>query len=245
MNLIEVYHDTVSKTKTEKNIFTTKHNISLNISEKKNYNKDCKIFVINEDCIQIAIDSINSQNYPLLLNLADDKIPGGCVHSGSRTQEEHIFRVSNLWKFIGDYKYNLKSWEKFYPLKNSDCLYSKNVSLIKDGKYSDFPERYISILTMPAINQPKLENGKFNQSDFLLMKQKIQTIFKVAIYYNHNCLILGALGCGVWLCPNKEVAEIFKEEIENFKGYFDYIIFAIKSSSDSNYSVFKQILTPS
>ena len=247
MNLIEVYHDTVNKTKNLKTeILTDKYNLErLSNVKSSNQNRKGKVYILNEDCIQTTIDLIRSRNFPALLNLADNRTPGGCVHAGSRTQEECIFRTTDLWRHIGDYEYNLNDMEKYYPLKGSDCLYSSNVSIVKNKDLKNIKHLTTSVITMPGINQPSLINGKFNEKDRKFMEEKIETIFKVAIYNNHNSIVLGALGCGVWLCPKEEVIEIFNKYISIYKKEFDYIVFAIKSDhndSNSNYNIFKKLI---
>ena len=70
---------------------------SLKLSFDKNfkYNKKYKksnIKIFNMDTIKFSV--LHCHN-PLVLNLADNNRPGGCVDSGSRAQEESLFRRTN------------------------------------------------------------------------------------------------------------------------------------------------------
>jgi hypothetical protein len=40
-------------------------------------------------------------------------------------------------------------------------------------------------------------------------------------------LVLGALGCGVWGCPVKHVAEVFGDVVREYDGVFESITFAV------------------
>ena len=64
--------------------------------------------VQNEDCLTASKRLLDAGMNPVVLNLADILVPGGCVESGSGAQEESIFRRSNITKTLTS---------DFYPSK--------------------------------------------------------------------------------------------------------------------------------
>lgn len=179
-----------------------------------------KVRVLNSDTIDAAKIYHDFNKNPLVLNMADDCFPGGAVEFGSGAQEESIFRRSNYFLTL-----NLETG--FYPLKNTDCIYSPKVTFFKtsNGKYCK--PYNLSLIACPGIKKPKLENDKLNDTDKELLKNKIRTLFKIAIKHNHHTLILGALGCGAFKNPPEDVANSFIEVIKEFDNVFEEIVFAI------------------
>lgn len=101
------------------------------------------------------------------------------------------------------------------------------------------------------------------------MKEKIRTALRIAVYYNHPDIVLGAFGCSPYYRnPVKEVALMWKEilfsETSEFRGHFQNVVFAIeahdggsssssssskgksssKSSSKSDADVFREVFDP-
>ncbi len=85
-------------------------------------------------------------------------------------------------------------------------------------------------------------------------RRKIDTIFKIAIQngmfrhlcpiafhltliIGHDCLVLGAFGCGAYCNPANHIARLFKEAIATYRHAFTIIAFAIidaKTSTNPN-----------
>jgi uncharacterized protein (TIGR02452 family) len=242
---IKTFKDTVEYTEKyfntcEKSI---KHSNISNINyEKCNTFEETDITVLNEDTIDVYLKYINYS--PVLLNLADPSIPGGCVNTGASAQEENIFRRTNYYKTLE---------MKFYPLLNNELVYSPSVKLFKTSEETGYKlikkPVNISIIACPSVRHPELisDFSDFkHRSDKLLQYRKICMIFKTAIIHNHNVIILSALGCGAFKCPSEIVAKLFKKAINKYKKYFKSIVFAIKQPVDNlsknNYEIFKKIL---
>jgi len=108
------------------------------------------------------------------------------------------------------------------------------------------------MIAVAGMNSPKLvnENGEARIAPELVegVKNKIRTIFCIAVDQGQTNLVLGALGCGAFHNPPKHVAELFAEVLceREFHNAFNKICFAIKqdhnSRGDSNYAAFKAIL---
>ncbi len=199
------------------------------------------ILVDNIDSFDMAI-KIGSTDTPILvLNLASETTSGGGVKRGARAQEEDLYRKSNYYEANN---------QNLYPMSYTQVIYSPIVNIIKNSKYQLLEKSFVvSCLAVAAIRKPllaTLANGNTtyaNTSDQIIMQEKINMIFKTAIKHGHTDLVLGALGCGVYGNPNKEVANMFKKSIDIYGKYFRRIGFAVLSSeNNTNYEVFRNII---
>lgn len=200
-----------------------------------------KILVENVDSFDLARTMENGTGKIMVLNLASHMKSGGGVENGAQAQEEDLYRKSNYFEANTPY---------FYPLKMNEMVYSPLVYIIKNSSYHLLEDPYpVSCLAVAAIKSPQLKilpNGKetyLNQTDALIMQNKIDMIFKVAIKHDHKQLVLGALGCGVFYNPPEEVALMFKKSLAKYSHYFTRIGFAILSGPKNlNFEIFKNIL---
>ena len=206
--------------------------------------------VINADCLETSEILLKLGYNPCVLNLASRQNPGGGVLTGSGAQEENIFRRSNLFLSLYQFasyanEYGLKKHEKSYPLnRDTGGIYSADITVFRGSEkngYCLLGKPYtISIVTVPAINSPDLteKKGKFFIVDNLVepAKEKIRTILRIAGKYKHDCLVLGAFGCGAYANPPNHMAELFKEVFfeEEFIAKFRFIVFAIFEDHNSN-----------
>ena len=199
-------------------------NYSPNITciKEKCDKKHVKLF--KKDTLEVALGLKN----PLVLILADNCTPGGCVDSGNGMQEESLFRRTGLFKHM---------LPEFYPILNDECLYIPSVPVIFHSEEFDYkkiiPIKYMSFIACPGI---KHIGQTFTKNEQEILINKIKLIFKTAKKYNHSEIVLGALGCGVWNNPPKEVAIIFKKVIEQETNLNIY--FAILGK---NYNIFNDI----
>lgn len=179
---------------------------------------------------------------PIILNFASKILPGGGVTKGAISQEEDIFRRTNLFQTLNN------DFVK-YPLKS--IVYSHNVYVAKDVNYAFLKEPFsLACVSAAALRWPKITNidGKeyfSNKKDEEYIRNSIETIFKIAILYNHDSIILGAWGCGAYEGPRDTIALIFKENIQKYRMYFRRIGFAILIRNErdrENYNIFKKYL---
>ena len=172
---------------------------------------------------------------PLVLNLADDFFPGGYVSEGSEAQEESLFRRTNYYQTLK---------KEMYPIKNDECIYSPNVSLLKKNEYENWSLydnnnkhefKKLDFIACPGIKYPEtiIKQGieYLNDHDVQLLKIKIRLIIQCALTYHHNVIIFGALGCGPWLNPIHHVATIFQEVLKEYDGTILTFVFAILTTN--------------
>jgi len=191
------------------------------------------IHVLQMDTADAAMDLVRKGYRPLLLNMSNHQTAGGCVKSGSSAQEENLFRRSNYFKSL---------LQDYYPLEGTDVVFSPEICFFKDNEechYQDLPSGcMVDCIACPAIRNPQIEQDpqtgyyRFaNPSDRELMKEKARMIFKTGYLYGHDVLVLSAHGCGAWGGPTHDIAQIYRDVIEEYQGCFRAIIFAILGSA--------------
>jgi uncharacterized protein (TIGR02452 family) len=203
--------------------------------------------VLNSDSVSCLIDEDHFAGKICILNMASAKNAGGGVARGTKSQEEDLFRCSNL---------HLTLDQKEYPLGEDEAFYSEDVMFIKDSEYKRLKIPVIcDVVTIPAVNLnknsyydenlkewiSKVEDKPLEYEDTML--NKIRLMLTLAIENHCDTIILGAWGCGVFKNHPKEVAEFFKKVLneENYGVKFERIVFAViddKNSVDSNYDIF-------
>lgn len=212
------------------------------------------IEVKNMDTFDLAKEMLDNGFNPLVLNLASDIKPGGGWKNNKTAQEESLFFRSTYALSLDNelIKQFMKITrnDNFYPLEWYEEIYSPDIYVFKDSEYSKMKPKdyyYVNCLAAVGLRNPKyLSNGKLkNEEDHNKLKEKIKGIFKIAKLKNHDCLVLGALGCGVFNNDPIHVSNLFKEVIEEYECDRDFkIVFAVKCGRDkTNYNVFLNNLT--
>ncbi len=209
-----------------------------------------RISVINADCLESA-NLLQQLGYnPIVLNMANDTIPGGGVAEGAGAQEENIFRRSNLYVSLYQFsnkalKFDIPMHEKWqYPMKKrTGGIYSPNVTVFRGSENNGYcllikPYK-IAFVSVAAIFQPKVgrdERGFYLvESEAEITKEKMRTIMRIAIFNHHDSIVLSAFGCGAFCNPPNHIAELFKEVFEEleFKNKMKAIVFAIFDDHNS------------
>lgn len=210
----------------------------------KTSNHKTKFMVIEADCIETAELLKNAGYNVCMLNMANRQNPGGGVLKGAGAQEENIFRRSNLFQSLYQFadfadEYGIKRDTKNnYPLdRNTGSIYSKRVFIVRGSEKNGYcflkNPFELSIVSVPAINEPELEYREkkyYIADDFIEpTKEKIRTILRICGEFNHDCLVLSAFGCGAFRNPPHHIARLFNEVFHEteFKDRFRLVVFAI------------------
>lgn len=219
-----------------------------------------EIAAINSDCLEFARRVVAVDDNVSVLNMASRQNPGGGVFSGAGAQEEYLFRCTDYYRSLFQYgsfslSYGISSSLKQYPLdRNFGGCFSPDVTVFRSSEENGYrllrhPWK-VNIIAVPGMNRPKLiyQNGEWRIDDHLVecVKNKIRTIFRIAVLHGQQTLILGALGCGAFANPPKHIAELFKEVLNEyeFNHVFRRIFFVIKEDYNShgrNFKPFKDI----
>ncbi|KAI0802278.1 hypothetical protein GGR55DRAFT_452675 [Xylaria sp. FL0064] len=201
------------------------------------------------------------------LNLASDKNPGGGWLSGAMAQEEALCYRSSL---------ALSLHKPYYPWSPTTAVYTPDVVIVRSsmgaGHRLLVPQTpvaqlpVVSIISVAAIRRPAVRTApatpgpdshnphdsrqlqtRFKYpADRQLTKDKMRLTLRIAAREKHELLVLGALGCGAFRNPPREIAECWAEvldEVEFRGGWWREIWFAVlDTKNEGNFSIFDRVL---
>lgn len=222
--------------------------------------------VVNSDCLDACVRLIKKGYNPAVLNMASGSNPGGGVLNGAGAQEETIFRRTNIFRSLYQFTDRLEMYPWFthyihrrpererYPLdRNYGGIYTPFAMLFREGENAGYrlmekPE-IMSFISVAGINRPQLRDAMHLADSMVgVTKDKIRTILRIGLLHNHDCLVLGALGCGAFRNPPAHIARLFHEVFNEteFKNKYRHICFAIlddhnahlKHNPEGNYKPF-------
>jgi hypothetical protein len=203
-----------------------------------------RIEVTQEDSLVAGKRLFDARLDPAILNFADDLDAGGVVDNGNSAQEESLWRRTNLCA---------TQLQTFYPLAQSpiqEGVYSPLVTVFKDTEENDCADLkkpwQAAFIAVPGLKFPKVnKDNMVCIEDMMAMRAKVELICQAAKTRGHDSLVLGALGCGVWRAPPRQMAQIMRSVLEMYKGVFKHIIIACytrgSAGSNSNYTIFKEV----
>ena len=199
-----------------------------------------------------------------VLNFASATTPGGGVTKGSSAQEESLCRCSTLYPALT----SNALWDAYYsvnraarnPLYTDALIYTPNVTICKTDV--QFPERLeqsdwteVDVITCAAPNLRQRPGNQYNLDQsapvvvspdelLALHKSRARHILTVAASKGVDAIVLGAFGCGAFQNDPTVVAEAYKDVLEEMKGYFSLIEFAIycRPRETANYDAFRRTL---
>lgn len=193
-----------------------------------------------------------------VLNLASERSAGGGWQKGALAQEEALCYRSSLY---------LSLHKPYYPLSSLSAIYTPSVLIIRDAmsrghsllttseRPADLP--VTTVISVAALRYPALTDDSKrykNEGQRAETKRKIRLTLRVAALGGHTKIVLGALGCGVFGNPPKEVADCFLEvfsEKEFQGGWWEDVVFAIMDNAkgdqggkdgNGNYGEFYRVL---
>jgi len=235
-------------------------------------NYTTQIDVWAKDTLDAAIKLVKMQNpnEVCVLNMANARHQGGGFLEGTMAQEEQLCYRTTLINTLKIQYYPLPdAWPRDYPnrpkhddgtpLENEySVVYSPRVAIYREDQKSNYrvydtntrEAEIISVLSVAALDLSKYKdfdrasNVYPNDECREIMTEKVKLLLRVAVRRKKTRLVLGALGCGVFRNPPEEVAPIFGQLLddEEFKGYFQHIIFAIlpNGKDPRNFNVFQK-----
>jgi uncharacterized protein (TIGR02452 family) len=201
------------------------------------------IEVVNQDTIDCGKRLQDQGLFPLVLNMASARAPGGGWETGAEAQEESLFRKTTM-------HLNMEQPHiyKKYPLSGTAGIYARNVIVFRNNQYEVLKSKdqfCMSFIAMPFLRNPNLVKGEFHPDDKLATLNKIRLIFKTALRFGHDSLVLGAGGCGAFHNPPHSVAECFQQVIGEYSNVFKMISFAIitdKNDTHGNFAAFENVI---
>lgn len=204
-----------------------------------------EIQIINSDSYEAA------QGYEgvMVMNFANAIVPGGGFRLGATAQEESLCRNSTLYASISSEKASeMYTYNKLHPsaIPSEYMLFTKDVCVFRDasGKLLKTPYN-VSVITIPAPNRRGLAMLTSKEKLRAVMEDRIRIMLQIAMEQNCENIVLGAWGCGAFGHNAKDVADYFKTILckENYKQYFEHIIFAIyRGDKDGKIEAFQKAL---
>ncbi len=259
LNLFENWNNDLlgDREKVIKNTKVYKNEFVVNSSNNYKTEFDCR----NIDCCELALELINEGLNPAILNLASNRRPCGDYYNGADSQEESLCRMSTLSQSLyqfGNLRYKcvrdakLENIPDVYPMDiNFGGIYSPNIYFFRNNidKYYSLKNKSFecSIITVASLDGRKdrdegiycNDDGHLTDEGKVIEKNKIRTIYRIALDNNHDSLVLGAFGCGVYNLLPEEVSKLFRDVLseKEFDNKFKRITFAIYEGKASSRKV--------
>jgi uncharacterized protein (TIGR02452 family) len=255
---VSIFDRIVQWDKVKKLFDTTSLPKSTNVFYDKNFFKNYRsneyqtiVKVISEDCVDKALEMNSRGIKSVVLNMTDKSFPAVDIHLGTNGQEESIYRRSNLT--------NALVLEKFYPFNNDNrVIYSSDVTMFYKGeneKWERLEElQKMCFISCPPIKSPynlqydytKLfENSKLCPSHIAIVQGYLSNVLQAGIKNGHDGIVLPAFGCEGQKNPPRCIAEILKELIKQYSGFYKEIFVCIPEADDrllGNFHIFQSIL---
>lgn len=217
-----------------------------------------------EDCLVTAKRLYDAGEEVCVLNMANRQTPGGGVLSGCGAQEEYLFRCSDYYRSLYAFHpmaetYGIPRLSESYPMHpDSGGIYTPGVTVFRGGEKDGYPllpaPWKANFIAVAGINHPTTEliDGETRLAPMMAegTKNKIRTIFRIAVDNAQVNLVLGALGCGAFRNPPKHVAELFRDVLaepefrDRFKRVFFSIIEDHNSRNNGNFAPFAEVFNP-
>lgn len=196
-----------------------------------------RVAFYERDPIDLALDWVEP-NAPIAIPVimpANEKRPGGDWEAGVMAPEECLCRRSNLFATLTTPAAGNSSSTN-YPIPTKAGIYSEKVVVFRNG-----PERYepwsemkaLPIISVCPVKRPKLDSSgkKYSfKQEKELMRDKIRTALRIAVYYGHTKICIGTFGLGPgFRNPPEEVALMWRDAFlrdPEFVGHFEDVIFA-------------------
>lgn len=187
------------------------------------------IDVRNETTLAAAA-RLAAEHSVAVLNFASAKNPGGGFLNGSRAQEESLAMSSGLYPcLLGRemYDYHRPTRGGMYT---PWAIYSPGVPVIRNDDGELLAEPYeVGFITSPAVNAGVvLDRDRSLRSEVTeQMRLRIERVLRIAAHHQHDALVLGAWGCGVFRNDPEVVARLFATRLRELDGMFRAVTFAV------------------
>ncbi|EAY25794.1 TIGR02452 family protein [Microscilla marina] len=204
---------------------------------------DTQYEVTTETTLQAAKRLVEGENYTKVgvLNFASAKNPGGGFLGGSQAQEESLARASGLYACLEpQQEMYLTNRKRKTGLYLDYMVYSPDVPVFRNDDDQLLNSPYmISVITAPAVNAGSVKANYPAEQDLIAttMLARTEKVLTLAVLHQHEVLVLGAWGCGVFKNNPKDIAQYFATHLfgeGKFNRAFRKIVFAVYSGQKQN-----------
>lgn len=134
-------------------------------------------------------------------------------------------------------------------LYKNHIFYSPRVPVFRSDDDALIAEPYlVSVVTSPAVNAGAVRTNEPSNVQAIrsTMETRIRSVLAVARQNDHNAIVLGAWGCGVFGNDPTDIAHWFAEALlddSRFAGAFDRIVFGVLDFADDTptYEPFRSV----
>jgi uncharacterized protein (TIGR02452 family) len=182
------------------------------------------------------------------LNFASARNPGGGFLRGAQAQEESLARSSGLYVCLQHAPDFYQHHRRHADLRYSHrMIYSPDVPFFKNdaGDLLELPYT-ASIITSAAPNYGALEQQQPQHLPSVpnVLAARAALVLRLAAHHQHQHLVLGAWGCGVFKNPPELVAKVFLGLLNGaFTNVFESVLFAVydRSKQQNVIGAFQQV----
>lgn len=201
-----------------------------------------EIEVLNKDAFEVAEQLVRDGHKPLVLNMANSRIPGGGVGEGSGAQEETLHRCSNYHLALdpANNQFHPQKTRDAYAIPEGGVILTEGVSVFRErgtgpiGSYTFKKEPFqVGIVAGAAYDISRRVGGGLSEEERAHTKETLLSILRCAAMNGYDSLVLGSLGCGAFdddAATNTELVQQTLCDIlsgPEFQGVFKKISFAI------------------
>jgi uncharacterized protein (TIGR02452 family) len=197
--------------------------------------------VVNESTLAVARRLVEAGHRVCALNFASAKNPGGGWLSGARAQEESLARSSGLVHCIADnpmYEFHRQQRDLLY---SSYAIYSPDVPVFRDDDGELLEKPYLcAFITCAAVNAGAMRGRRsgLHPDIHRAMEERVEKVLAVAAAHEHDALVLGAWGCGVFGNDCGEIAGLFRQALAGrWCETFARVVFAVLDWSDDRHFI--------
>ncbi|MFT4552312.1 MAG: hypothetical protein ACI9S8_000937 [Chlamydiales bacterium] len=192
--------------------------------------------VLKIDTFDLTKQLIDEGLFPAALNMANGYHPGGGVEIGAAAQEESLFRRSNL--HLALYKQMnpslMKQLKRSYRIPEHGVIYTPSVQVLRDSEAHGYsfitPYTVCVISAAPYDLRVPVGDCPTTEIEYIEGTQKkIRSILRAAAFKEHDSVVLGAMGCGIYENDPEIVAKLFYDifQEEEFIGQFSKVAFGV------------------
>jgi uncharacterized protein (TIGR02452 family) len=171
------------------------------------------------DMISWAAARAAKGQHVALLNMGSSKAPGGGYLKGARAQEEQLCHRSDLQPQLKRYRYLLHQHDRYVKIGTAvltPCVTLGCAGL--DHSYKPYPQGQlptVSVITAAAWHYRYDSEYKTDEHFQSRVEQNWQAVIAAAAQSGAEVLVLGALGCGAFKNPAREVGVLLGEALRS------------------------------